>query len=309
MTQYVCNIKKSSIDNRDYIYIGSILNLPEILDYRDNLTKIRDQGAQGTCFAHTAACVKEWQERKNNNFTEYFSPQFFYNNRFNKYDDNIDNDEGMFPRDVMKLLKTVGICSESSYPYGKIESKTEIKSEIYDEAKLNIIHSYAKINTMTKLKNSLYENGPCLISFPVYNYTSNFWLGDENSFIGGHAVTVVGYNLEGFIIRNSWGKYWGEKGYSIYKYTDWGCHWELWTVIDENIIYNIEYINEGNINKLLDEKKNSNKEKNDNKSISYIGEYDSVNDSLGDDSIENIIEDHINVPLYKKILRHLCPKL
>ena len=50
---------------------------------------------------------------------------------------------------------------------------------------------------------------------------------------GGHAMTVVGYNEEGFIIRNTWGINWGDKGYCIYPYSDWGSHWEIWTTIDE----------------------------------------------------------------------------
>lgn len=32
---------------------------------------------------------------------------------------------------------------------------------------------------------------------------------------GGHAVTVVGYTPDGFIIKNSWGRAWGMQGYAI----------------------------------------------------------------------------------------------
>ena len=55
--------------------------------------------------------------------------------------------------------------------------------------------------------------------------------GDKRQ--GGHAMTVVGYNEEGFIIRNSWGPYWGNDGYCTYTYADWGSHWEIWTTIDD----------------------------------------------------------------------------
>jgi hypothetical protein len=35
---------------------------------------------------------------------------------------------------------------------------------------------------------------------------------------GGHAVTIVGYDEHGFIIKNSWGPEWGDKGYARVSY-------------------------------------------------------------------------------------------
>ena len=285
MTNYICNVRKSIKDGRDYIYIGNRQEYPNTLDYRNELNKIRDQGEQGTCFAQTAACVKEWQERKNNNFTEYFSPQFFYNNRFNKYDADETNDEGMFSRDVMKLLKNIGICREDIYPYGRIEDKSEILPEMYEDAKKNTIKSYAQVNSLIKLKESLYENGPCLIAFPVYNYSNEFWLKRGSNDLGGHAVTIVGYTENGFIIRNSWGESWGNDGYSIYKYEDWGAHWEIWTVIDEDIKY---------------EQEDSSEDSMDNQDI---------NKNYTSEESPNKKEDEIQIPLYKKILKKICPIL
>lgn len=234
--KYCANLKQSLDDNRDYVYNNdSIVNLPEIIDYRSDLMPIRDQGSQGTCYAQSVACMKEWQEKKDYGFNEYFSPQFFYNNRFNKYDTDITNDDGMYGRDVMKLLQLIGICKENEYPYGIIEHRDNIDEILYSKAKNHIIASYSRIYTIDNLKKSLYLNGPCLIGFPVYNYSDQLWLQkDEDILLGGHAMTIVGYNREGFIIRNSWGKFWGKDGYTIYKYEDWGIHWEIWTTIDDS---------------------------------------------------------------------------
>jgi len=229
--EYICNFKKSLPDARDYMFTSNNLEMPNTLDYRNELQPIRDQGSQGTCYAQATACMKEWQEKKDNGFDEYFSPQFFYNNRSNYYDDDKNNNEGMYGRDVMKLIKNIGICRETNYPYGLIQHKDAISPNIYQEAKEYVIKSYARVNTLEDLKNSLNENGPCLIAFPVYNYDSEFWK-NNGSFKGGHAVTVIGYNVDGFIIRNSWGKRWGNNGYSLYSYDDWGAHWEIWTTVD-----------------------------------------------------------------------------
>jgi hypothetical protein len=41
---------------------------------------------------------------------------------------------------------------------------------------------------------------------------------DQPDHYGGHAVTVVGYLPEGFIIKNSWGRGWGMDGYAIVSF-------------------------------------------------------------------------------------------
>lgn len=240
----VFNVKKSSRDERDYILeilVGANnLKSATICDYRKDLLKVRDQGEQGTCYAQSAACMKEWQEKKDYGLNEYLSPQFFYNNRSywndDKQDgDDINEDNGMTGRDVMRILKEIGICKESEYPYFKIEKANEIPQEIYASASRNKISSYARIYSIEGLKHSLLDNGPCLITFPVYNYGKEMWIQKkEEDMFGGHAMTVVGFDdiEKHFIIRNSWGSNWCDKGYCYYKYDDWGSHWEIWTTID-----------------------------------------------------------------------------
>ena len=244
--EYILNLVKSPEDNRDHIFLSNnSTEKPVIVDHRLELQPIRDQGKQGTCYAQSSACMKEWQEKKDYGFDEYLSPQFFYDQRMNKYDENDNNDYGMFGRDVMKLLKNVGICKETDYPYGNIKHRDDISQDIYNKAKNHCIESYARINDMDSLKFALYKYGPCLIGVPVWNFGPEMWKrnnGDVNSY-GGHAMTVVGYNddEEHFIIRNSWGERWGDKGYGYYKYKDWGCHWEIWSTIDDTTdIDNIE---------------------------------------------------------------------
>ena len=81
------------------------------------------------------------------------------------------------------------------------------------------IKEYYRVNTIDELKNALYQSGPCYISFPVYDTRPEFWRPKGNEPLrGGHALAVVGYNKEGFIIRNSWGRYWGNNGYFEMSY-------------------------------------------------------------------------------------------
>ena len=81
---------QSPYDNRDWIYASSF-EIKNILDYRKDLLDVRNQGSQGTCYAQSAACMKEWQEKRDYGLEEYLSPQFFYNNRENLYDEDKNN--------------------------------------------------------------------------------------------------------------------------------------------------------------------------------------------------------------------------
>ena len=145
----ILNGIRSPNDDRDWFYDKYLVSnknyfLPNILDYRNELMPIRNQGSQGSCYAQAASCMKEWQEKRDYGLNEYLSPQFFYNNRSNLYDDISNNDEGMYGRNVMKLLKTIGICKEKLYPYGLIEDKLKIKEACYLQAKNHCIKGYVK---------------------------------------------------------------------------------------------------------------------------------------------------------------------
>ncbi|MCK9446474.1 C1 family peptidase [bacterium] len=242
MNNYICNLQPSPLDSRD-IMLESVypdnVQLPEILDLRNQLTPIRDQGSQGTCSAQTAACIKEWQENVNIHFNNYMSPQFIYNLR------NNHDSSGMNPHDTMEILYKIGIVPEYDYPYNSMSS---ISNELKNQAKRYKIQGYAKVNTIESLKKALFANGPCYIAFPVYNTDKmDFWNPDYKgqNMIGGHATTVVGYNKNSFIIRNSWSSNWGDKGYTYFPFNQWGMHWECWTSIDEdsnqnNITHKVE---------------------------------------------------------------------
>ena len=227
--KYTFNILKSPVDNRDFL-LESIypeqVELPKTWDMRPMLPPVKDQGRQGTCSAQTAACMKEYQERLDVGLSEALSPQFVYNLRQNQ------TSAGMIPRDTMDILNKIGIVKETEYPYN---SKTKITTAMKKIALKYIISGYAQIGTIDSLKKALFANGPCYIAFPVYNGNNlEFWKQEfpNQPSMGGHAVSVVGYTEDAFIIRNSWSAAWGEGGYTFYKFTDWGRHWECWTTLD-----------------------------------------------------------------------------
>jgi hypothetical protein len=70
------------------------------------------------------------------------------------------------------------------------------------------------------------QNGPLMTTMTVYEdfmlYTGGVYQYVTGKALGGHAVTIVGYDdaAQAWIVRNSWGESWGEGGYFRIKYTD-----------------------------------------------------------------------------------------
>lgn len=223
-------IIKSPHDSRDWIFNDKTLSFPSEVDYRDSLTDVRNQGTIGSCFAMSSCCMKEYQERIDYNFQDYFSPKFFYRQRQNE-------GEGMYGRDVMRILKDIGVCYESSCPYVDVNDEYDFSTHL-EEAKQHVISHYARVDDLRSLIHAVAENGVCLITVPVYRKDGRMWKKNNKNEKrrGGHAMAVVGYSMQErhLIIRNSWGDSWEDKGYCYFPFEDWGLHYEFWTTVDDD---------------------------------------------------------------------------
>ena len=65
----------------------------------------------------------------------------------------------------------------------------------------------------------------------IYNYKSGIFSDPVcSNDIGNHVITLVGYDSQSWILRNSWGSGWGESGYFRFQRSsanicgiyDWG---------------------------------------------------------------------------------------
>lgn len=203
--------------------------LPDEYDLREHSQPVRKQGDRGTCGAISAAAIKEIQERRDCGFNTYMSPEFIYYHRENK------PSSGMYGRNVFQVLQKIGSVPEDMYPYRERDGIAPVPHKrLYKEAKKYRINQYARVDTIDGTKRALIELGPCYMSLPIYRNRPEFWRpakGEKSS--GGHAVAIVGYNKQGFILRNSWGPEWNSDGHVIFPYTDWGLHWECWVSVDD----------------------------------------------------------------------------
>jgi len=238
--------------NSIYLKYKKKINVDEShIDYRNILPPATDQIDQGSCVAHCIACIKEFHEYieikcNKDSISTYpkningriMSSQFIYNMR------DIEGDHGMYPKKALQEIKKHGVCYESEFPYGSDTKKFDIDFiEVFSKNKeMFKIKNYTKITGIDECKAALIMDGPCLIGLLIYHFDDDNYIWKPNKYnmniIGGHALTIVGYNKDGFILRNSWGKNWGDNGHCILPYSDWdyvlknGERGEVWTVVD-----------------------------------------------------------------------------
>ncbi|CAF3491828.1 unnamed protein product [Rotaria socialis] len=80
---------------------------------------------------------------------------------------------------------------------------------------------YAVRSDQTQIKTEIFTNGPVEAAFTVYadflTYKTGVYKHTTGSVLGGHAVKILGWGLDGttpyWLVANSWNEDWGDKGY------------------------------------------------------------------------------------------------
>ncbi len=199
----------SVIDGTEHIFgaAGIQQQLPKTYSYRRFLPGVLNQGSESICVPCSISAYLNWKENlqtgsKKDNKIDYHE---IYKIRTN-------HGEGMTFKEAFKYLRHHGVSSKS----GNLK-----------------INEYAMVKSIEDLRGALVMNGPCVGALPVYSDRPEFWNkipGD--GFYGYHAISIVGYNQEGFIIRNSWGTGFGNGGYTTIKFGEFNKLLEVWTIVD-----------------------------------------------------------------------------
>lgn len=226
------NTYKSPFDERDYKF-KNIFNIPKHLpnlsddlyfDMRDKLLEVRNQKSTNMCVAFQTCTIKEYQELKECNLNDYFSPSFIYDRR--------STPVGMHLRDALNILKNNGCCRESFYPFeGKPTNGVMVDAENYK------IDHYCRLESADEIKEALRNVGPVLITLPCFNKSNQFWISTGKNSDLGHCVLIVGYIDKSFIFRNSWGKTWGSNGYGYFPISEFKLIWDAFVAYDSTNPY------------------------------------------------------------------------
>ena len=208
MKNLVLGCIPSTMDGSEKIFgTDQPITIPETYSYVDILPDVLNQGSDQICVPCTLSSYLNWKENLKDGITKdnKISLYEIYRSRSNY-------GEGMTYKDGLKYLMKTGVKSNSGRLY---------------------ISQYGRVMSDIMLKYALIMNGPCFGALPVYSDRDKFWRNQYgDTFQGYHAIALVGYNEEGFIIRNSWGKNFGRNGYVTIPYSDFNELIEIWTIID-----------------------------------------------------------------------------
>ena len=181
--------------------------MPTEYSYRKYLPSVIDQGNKPICVPCSLSAYINWvinTDTGENKVDNEVDLQEIFDSS------SVKSSEGMTFKDGLKFLKHEGVSTKEG---------------------VETIDRYATIGSMICLKQALILNGPCVGALPVYDSrVIEFWDSAYGDYQGGHAVAIVGYNEDGFIIRNSWGRTYGDNGYSVIPYDDFNKFMEIWTI-------------------------------------------------------------------------------
>ena len=196
--------------------------LPSAVDLRDLCSPVEDQGDLGSCTGNALAGALEFLEKKDKvKFVDLSRLFIYYNERVIEH--TVKSDSGAMIRDGIKTLKNQGVCSEKTWPYVIEKFAVRPGRASYQEAVEHQIISYQRILTLDQMRACLAEGFPFVFGFTVYESFESQQVARSGivqmpqsgeRVVGGHAVMAVGYTdaEKRFIVRNSWGTAWGERG-------------------------------------------------------------------------------------------------
>jgi C1A family cysteine protease len=233
-------------DHRDLSYaVAKPLLLPPVVDLRPKMPDIYDQGQLGSCTANAIAAAVQYSRRRQGFLNDFVPSRLFiyYNER--KMEGTIESDAGAQIRDGIKSVGHLGDCAETEWPYIESAFNIEPGAGCYSAAvKYRALDYWRVPRIMTQMKGCLAAGFPFVFGFSVYESFESAAVADggvvpmpqsSEAMVGGHAVLAVGYieATQRFIVRNSWGDGWGDKGYFYLPYAflmDPSLSDDFWTV-------------------------------------------------------------------------------
>ncbi len=220
----------------------SSFGYPAAYDLRSGgfVTDVKNQGGCGSCVAFGTVATMEAtfrRQRNNPNLAINLSEaHLFYCYAKAQGRTCGGASGGWWPDKAMEAAKQ-GVVDEACFPYTAGDQNCGLASDWQN--RLVKISNFSKINDIAAMKEWLSTRGALSACFTVYedfySYRSGVYRHVTGGVVGGHCVSIVGYddNAGCWICKNSWDTGFGESGYFRIAYGQCGI---------ESAIYSVEGI-------------------------------------------------------------------
>ncbi len=221
--------------------------IPLAVDLRAQFAPVYDQGDLGSCTAQAWAAVHQFLHKKAG-LTAYIPSRLFiyYNERV--LEGTVSWDSGASLTDGAVVMRKQGGPNEAIWWYNTTKYTVKPNQSVYADGLKHLTTGTARVRqTKDDFKKILAAGYPIVGGFSVYESFESDAVTSTGvvpmpkmteGLLGGHAIVIVGYSDEKqwWIVRNSWGAEWGDKGYCYMPYdylTNYNLADDFWTATGE----------------------------------------------------------------------------
>jgi C1A family cysteine protease len=207
--------------------------VPKAKDLRETWWAIGDQGSTGSCVGWaTADSLLRWHFVKSGRIknSEKMSKRFIWmaskeTDEFTSAPTTFIENSGTSLKAALDVARKFGAVKETVLPFDSAVLFSGTPDAFYAIAAQLKIDSYFNLSlnrggSLEAWRRWLATKGPILTRLDVDRTwddasanKGNMDVYKPNTKRGGHAVSLVGYTADRFIVRNSWGTTWGDRGF------------------------------------------------------------------------------------------------